>query len=58
MKGITEHVVKDGVLTGEYRVCRRPRGWSTIDCEWGRNVPWEAVVDRYEKAKEWLDSDK
>lgn len=53
--GITEPVVKDGKFTGEYRVCRRPRGWDDFACSWRRDVPWEAVVDGFDDAKEWLE---
>lgn len=52
--GITEPVVKDGKHTGEYRVCRRPLGWDDFACSWRRDVPWEAVVDGFDGAKDWL----
>lgn len=52
--GLAQPVVENGHRTGKYRVCRTPHGWSGQDCSRRRDVPWEAVVDGFDGAKQWL----
>jgi hypothetical protein len=46
-------VIKDGKLTGEWRVFVKPRGWTTYQLNAIRHPVWDAVFPSRDEAHEW-----